>query len=245
MNCKYCQSENVIKQGTQKDVQYYFCNGCNHKFASTDTIPKMQNTTNDIADALNMYCEGMSLNEIRRNFIQQNGNYISKVTPYNWEQRFTDLVKKEADKHAPKVGNVWVADETVIHVNGKNVWLLDLIDTKTRFLLAAHLSETRTSKDAQILMEKAYKHAGKYPRIIFTDKLKAYLEGIERAYGAESQHIQCSPFEIMNNNNFIERFHSTLKSRTKVMRDLKSMETARTFLDGWLIHYNFFRPHMS
>ena len=94
-------------------------------------------------------------------------------------------------------------------------------------------------------MEKAYKHAGKYPRIIFTDKLKAYLEGIERAYGAESQHIQCSPFEIMNNNNFIERFHSTLKSRTKVMRDLKSMETARTFLDGWLIHYNFFRPHMS
>jgi len=226
-------------------VQYYFCNGCNHKFASTDTIPKMQNTTNDIADALNMYCEGMSLNEIRRNFIQQNGNYISKVTPYNWVQRFMDLAKKEADKHAPKVGNVWVADETVIHVNGKNVWLLDLIDTKTRFLLAAHLSETRTSKDAQILMEKAYKHAGKYPRIIFTDKLKAYLEGIERAYGAESQHIQCSPFEIMNNNNFIERFHSTLKSRTKVMRDLKSMETARTFLDGWLIHYNFFRPHMS
>jgi transposase-like protein len=32
-----------------------------------------------------------------------------------------DLAKKEADKHAPKVGNVWVADETVIHVNGKNV----------------------------------------------------------------------------------------------------------------------------
>ena len=77
--------------------------------------------TNDIADALNMYYEGMSLNEIRRKFIQQNGNYISKVTPYNWVQRFMDLAKNEADKHAPNVCNVWVADETVIHVNGKNV----------------------------------------------------------------------------------------------------------------------------
>jgi hypothetical protein len=23
------------------------------------------------------------------------------------------------------------------------------------------------------------------------------------------------------------------------------MKTARLFLDGWLVHYNFFRPHMS
>jgi len=35
-------------------------------------------------------------------------------------------------------------------------------------------------------MEKAYKHAGKYLRIIFIDKLEAYLEGIERAYGGQS-----------------------------------------------------------
>lgn len=29
------------------------------------------------------------------------------------------------------------------------------------------------------------------------------------------------------------------------MRGLKSIETAQLFLDGWLIHYNFFRPHSS
>jgi transposase InsO family protein len=29
------------------------------------------------------------------------------------------------------------------------------------------------------------------------------------------------------------------------MRGLKSIKTARQFLDGWLVHYNFFRPHMS
>ena len=43
----------------------------------------------------------------------------------------------------------------------------------------------------------------------------------------------------------IERFHSTLKERTKVMRGLYTVASARLFLDGWLVHYNFFRPHMS
>ena len=29
------------------------------------------------------------------------------------------------------------------------------------------------------------------------------------------------------------------------MRGLHTMESARRFLDGWLVHYNFFRPHTS
>ena len=47
------------------------------------------------------------------------------------------------------------------------------------------------------------------------------------------------------NTNLIERFHSTLKQRTKIMRGLKTPESARVILDGFLINYNFFRPHMS
>ncbi len=39
--CKYCQSDNVIKSGKYKDVQYYFCKDCKRNFASADTIPKM------------------------------------------------------------------------------------------------------------------------------------------------------------------------------------------------------------
>jgi murein DD-endopeptidase MepM/ murein hydrolase activator NlpD len=38
--------------------------------------PKMQTPTKVIADSLNMHYEGMSLAEIRRNFIQQDGNYV-------------------------------------------------------------------------------------------------------------------------------------------------------------------------
>jgi putative transposase len=245
IKCKYCQSERIRKYGLVNNIQRYYCNNCNRKFVATDTIPKMQTSTKCIADVLSMYYEGMSENEIRRNLIQQDNNYISNASVYLWVRRFTDLAIKETDKYIPQVSGVWVADETVIEIDGKNVWFWDIIDTKTRFLIASHMSNTRTSKDAEELMKKAYQRTKKIPRVIYTDKLRAYLEGIENVFGGDTKHLQGNPFDIEDNTNRIERFHSTLKERTKVMRGLKSTATARQFLDGWLVHYNYFRPHMS
>ncbi len=244
-SCKYCLSKSVIKYGKYKDTQYYLCKSCGKKFSNPDAIPKMQYSTSKVADAISMYFEGMSLKEIRRNFIQQHNDYISDVTVLNWVNRFTDLAVTESKRYIPNVGSVWVADETVLSVGHKNIWLWDIIDTKTRFLIATHMSETRTSKDAESLMKLAYERTGKIPRIIYTDKLRAYLEGIERVFGADTSHRQGSPFSIENSTNQIERFHGTIKSRTKVMRGLRTVESARKYLDGWLVHYNFFRPHMS
>ena len=245
MNCKYCQSKNVIKYGKYKDVQRYFCKDCKRKFANPDAIPKMQYSTSKIADVLNMYYEGMSLQEIRRNLIQQHNDYISDVTALNWVNRFSKLAIIEAGKYKPDVGRVWVADETMIELDGKNIWFWDIIDTKTRFLIASHMSYARTTRDAQALMRQAYNRTGKIPRVIYTDRLRAYLDGIELTFGADTQHRQGSPFDIENKANIVERFHGTIKSRTKVMRGLHTIASARLFLDGWLVHYNFFRPHMS
>jgi hypothetical protein len=92
-------------------------------------------------------------------------------------------------------------------------------------------------------MEKAQARAGKTPKIVLTDKLAAYVDGIEQAFGADSKHIQSKPFALKNSTNLIERLHGTLTDRTKVMRGLKEIETAKLFTDGWLVHYNFFRTH--
>ena len=58
-------------------------------------------------------------------------------------------------------------------------------------------------------------------------------------------HVQGSPFDVQNKTNRIERFQGTIKDITKVVRGSKTMPTARLILDGFLIHYNFFKPHMS
>ena len=95
--CKYCQSENVIKYGSYKGVQRYYCKDCKRKFSNPDAIPKMQYATSKVSDAINMYYEGMSLKEIRRNFIQQHNDYISDVSALNWVNRFSKLAIMEAD----------------------------------------------------------------------------------------------------------------------------------------------------
>ena len=95
------------------------------------------------------------------------------------------------------------------------------------------------------MMEKATERANKTPKVVMTDKLAAYLDGIELAFGADAEHRQGSPFDVQTNTNLIERFQGTLKDRTKVLRGLKKPETARKFIEGFLIHYNYFRPHIS
>lgn len=47
------------------------------------------------------------------------------------------------------------------------------------------------------------------------------------------------------NTNIIERFQGTVKERTKVMRGLKTIESAKIISEGFIIHYDFLRPHMT
>ena len=229
MKCKYCQSDDVIKYGLVKGVQRYYCKACKRKFVSGDTIPKMQNSTKVIADSLNMHYEGMSLNEIRRNFIQQDSNYVSKVTPYNWEKRFTKLAETEAAKYNPNVGDVWQADETVIHNNWggkkKRLWLIDIIDRDTRFLLATKLSLSRNKKDIALAMKEAKDKASKSPKRILTDGWVGYPDAIELVFGANTKHVQTTPFVEKNmSTNIVERVQGTLKERTKKPLNKRSIK---------------------
>ena len=244
--CKYCGSGDVVKYGTYQGAQRWWCKNCNRKFVDADTLPKMKTPIPQIAGAMSAYYGGMSLDEIARHHEQQYGTTLTDAGIYNWIVRFTEDAKRLTNPYIPKVGKVWVADETVLKIGGNNVWFWDIIDAKTRFLLASHISNTRTIKDVMTLMERASKRAGGLvPDIILTDKLAAYLDGIEQTYGANTKHIPIKGITAMLNTNLIERFHGTLKDRTKAMRGFKRIDTARLILDGWLIHYNFFRPHES
>ena len=167
---------------------------------------------------------------------------------------------KEADKHQPKVGDTWIADETYVYIDKskanvenpcdksrKAKWVIfwDIMDADTRFLLASHLASNRSTQDAKALIDKAAKRAGKIPKVVVTDRLKAHLDGIELAYGSGTQYKPGQPLSVEKNNSLIERFQATLKDRTKVMRALKNKDTLQKFTDGWLVHYNYFRHYMS
>ncbi len=240
--CRYCGSKNVVKYGKYNEVQYLWCKDCKRKFTEKDTLFRMKVPINQIATAIGTYYDGLSQNKIAGQLKRIYGTDVSDFAIYNWLERFTKDAINITDYYRPKVGVVWMADETVIDVAGKQYWLLDVIDIKTRFLIASRLSEYRRVEDVQAVMKQAYERTGIIPKVIMTDQLQAY-GAIKLVFGNKAKHLQVKKFTDRPNNNIIERMQGTIKARTKIMRDLKSLDTARVLIDGFLVNYNYFRPH--
>jgi putative transposase len=244
VNCKYCGSNAIVKFGSYKSVPRYYCKICKRKFKRDDTQFKMKLPTEQVATALHDYYDGgSSVRAIQRHILSETGIKPSTATIYEWIQKYTQYVIDSIKDYHPKVSINWIADETALKIEGQQVWLWDIIDSKTRVLLASRLSTSRTTKDAQILIDRAVKTTGIHPKTVLTDNLASYLDVF---YGKNAEHKLGSPFEHSDESTSrIERWHGTIKNRTKVMRGLKNIETAIDFVNGFLAFYNYLRPHES
>lgn len=249
VKCKFCDSLNVFRYGyDRKGSQRYICNECGHTFMDTGGTPRMRYPVEVIASAVSQFYEGMSLHAIQRQLKLDYGVMPDHHSIYDWIVRYTKKAVEMLAGVRPRVGNTWVADETVLKLKsggGENVWMFDCIDEDTRFMLGSHLAPGRYMRDAQALMQKAEDRAGKAPKLMITDKLAAYLDAIERAWGADTRHLQSGPFKLGTSTRSIERLHGTIKDRTKVMRGLANRNTAQLVMGGWTVHYNYFRPHLG
>lgn len=245
IKCPRCGSDDVDKYGVREGVQEYICLKCHRKFHAGDTPFGMRTPIEQIGASLNMYYTGSSLTDIANHLSQTYNNPVSRTAIYAWLIKYSEKAIEILEPLKPKVSDVWIADETAIKFEDRLYWIWDIIDRDTRFLLATLLSPNRGTAQAKHLMELASTRAGKIPRKVITDKLKAYIDGIELVFGSETKHVQSTPFAESDSTNIIERFQGTIKERTKVVWGFKSPQTARLVLSGFWIHYNFFRPHLS
>lgn len=251
VKCKFCgEWEKIVQYGhTSKQIQRYLCQKCGRTFLDNKAPERMQYPIEVIASAVNRYYESGSYHQIKRQLALDFGKMIDHSTIYLWVVKYTMIADKLLSNIPVEVGDVWVADETMIDLKsggGEKIWVWDAICDTTKFLLACHLSEGRTTQDALALMEKAERQAGRFPKVIITDKLRSYLDAVERAWGSDSHHLQSGPFvQGRGSTRAVERLHGTLKDRSKIMRALANKSSARLIISGWRIHYNFFRPHMG
>mgnify|MGYP001567434533 CR=1 FL=1 len=245
IRCKWCGSVDIIKHGVKDGEQQYICFKCRRQFSNKDAPYGMRTTVDQLGASLGMYYRGESLSDIAQHLNETYHNPVDRSTVYRWVIKYTLEALKLLEPLWPTVSDTWIADETVLKVEGGNLWFFDIIDEETRFLLASHLSKNRTISDVRIVMTKAYERAGKAPRFFISDSLPAYIDGIERVFGADAKHIKSHGMTESININLIERFHSTIKERTKVLRGFKTLDTAELILDGFLLDYNFFKPHMG
>ena len=245
--CKFCQSTSVVKNGKRNGVQYYLCKECGRGFVYNKALPRMRYPIDIVADAVYDYYAGVSLRKIVNGIDQKIGRRPADSAIYGWVKRLTRIGLAEAKNHTPQVGNKWLADECVIKLkDGKKYWLINVIDHDTRFLLASKLSSSRGIQSLKAAFETAQAKANKSPKFMLTDGWQAYQEACESVFGGDTKHVVTTPFKEKDlSTNIIERWHGTLRDRLKPMRGMDKSETYQLILEGFILNYNYLRPHGS
>jgi transposase-like protein len=250
MNCKYCESENVVKNGSVKGKQVFKCKDCGHRFVEGSDFPKMRIKSRIISTAIDFYFEGLSVRKIQTQIEKLYGVSISQVAVWKWIMKYSALVSQYVETLSPQLLGIYHIDETAIKCKGVQKWFWEIIDEQTKFLVAGHLSTTRTTADAVEIFEKSVRVAKRKPTSIYCDGLPAYVDGYNKVFRTMKKEgrpelVRKVGLQAVNSNNIVERLHSTLKNRLKATRGLKGEETVRTLLEGWVVHYNYVRKHQT
>ena len=150
----------------------------------------------------------------------------------------------------PQLSGLWHEDETMLSCEGRNIWFWEMIDEDTRFMVASHLSNTRTFEDTVSIFKKGVDQSKVRPRAVFVDGSHVYKSAFNKVFytmrkDTRVELVQRVGINARETNNIVERLHCTLKDRTRCMRGLHSYESTKLLLEGWSVHYNCVRPHQS
>ena len=248
-SCPRCGAgqEYLVKIGFRKNrsgpVRRFKCKKCGHTFTERLAFKSMRSDPFIIVLALDLYLKGLSTRMVAHHLSTMYGYNISHMTIYRWFRKYVKLISAYIKKLKPKVGKRWHADETKINVNGEPAYIWNILDRKTRFLLASHITRGRGAKEALKVLESAVKRAGGKPGDLITDGLRSY-EKAAKAVGIR-RHIKNVKFSGKTNNNLVESFHSLIKPRLKAMRRIRSIRSAKEMAEALLTYYNFLRPHIA
>jgi transposase-like protein len=250
MRCKYCGSENVVKNGSAKGVAIFKCKVCGHRFTEGSDFPKMRTEARIISSSIDFYFEKLSIRKISTQIEKLYGVHVSNVSVWKWIMKYSALVSQYVETLSPQLLGIYHVDETAIKCKGFQKWFWEIIDDQTKFLVAGHLSGSRTAEDAIALFEKSIRVAKKKPTSIYCDGLPAYVDGYNKVFytmkkDTRPELIRRIGIRAVHNQNVVERLHSTLKDRIKPTRGLKGEKTVRTLLEGWVVHYNYVRKHQT
>ena len=246
VNCPKCGSGQVKKMGVRNGQQRYLCKTCKKAFRVNGKAEGRKMDAEMMGSAIRDFYTGKSYKQIAEGLKEEYDldKEPSKATIYEWVQTHTDDAVKQMKGQKAKTGGHWVAYEMKVKVGGKQMWLWNVMDSETRYILAQHLTPRRDAQAARVVLRKAVNAADKPPKTITTDKLRSYLKPIKEIM-PEARHIQSEGLRADINNNLSERLQGTFRSRIKTLRGMDSRETGQRYLDGWVITYNNFRGHES
>ena len=186
------------------------------------------------------------------------GTEMGKTSIARWIQTFVPRISEYARTLTPELSDTWHADELFVKMKGGDTrksrtgdqtdrvaYLWNVMDRKTRFLLASKLSKYRDAIGGERAFKEAIGNAhDSRPERIFTDALHSYNDAVRFSFGGKVEHIANAGVRKTHaNSNRIKRINGTLRERVKVQRGWKNMTSQ--IAEGQRLHYNFVKPHQA
>ncbi len=158
--------------------------------------------------------------------------------------RFSQLLDKIERIILPKgnFGNKWHADETVVKIRDRRAYVWNILDSKTRYLLASYLSFRRNASTFERIFNEVKRRTKRSPRDLITDDLSSYSVVAKKNY---YNHIAGKKFVDSSNNNRCERLNKTIKRRVRYMEKFDNISAASKLVNGFRLYYNLVRPNMA
>ncbi|MYH04469.1 MAG: DDE-type integrase/transposase/recombinase [Cenarchaeum sp. SB0669_bin_11] len=253
-SCKFCSSENIVKNGTKQlkkggSVQLYKCKDCGKKFRHNLGFERKQATPEQITMAVDLVFSGLSTRKTA--FALKGMNIkVTHQTVLNWTTEYSRLMDKFMDKIQPQVGEQWRTDELYLKIKGNRKYLFAMLDSETRFWIAKMIATHKGNDDVAPMFKQAKKVAGKVPTTLISDKAANFHHAWKKQYKTknflhkDTEHIHDVAFDGIHHNNQMESFNgATLRHREKVCRGLKKDDSS--IISGLRIYHNFVRPHLG
>jgi len=244
--CPYCGSADVRPKGFRYNksgpVRMFRCRSCGKRFKDELSLERSGAKAALMVIASDLYFKGLSLRDISNHLWQVYGAEVPASTVHRWVVKVTDALKRALEETKLEVGDKWLADETVVKVNGEPMYLWNVMDYETKAYITSLLTSGRDTNDAIRAIKEAIKNAGKIPRTLVTDGLQSYRRALE-LLGLPIEHISNAGLAKDENNNMVERLHGTVKEWVREKRGAR--EKFEEIIDGYRVYYNYLRPSMA
>ncbi len=245
INCSFCGSAEVMKRGKRKTTtgikQRYKCKSCNRRFVP-DLVKRTKVDAKMITLIMDLYYKGLSLRDIRGSVKDFFGVKLHHETIRQYILKFSKQISEYTDKFKPQVSGRLQIDEQKLKTKSEKEWkwCWNVIDEKTRFLLANNITNERSIFEASIVLDKV-KSLIKKPVIITTDKLAAYKHAIATML-PQATHLNGVGLQSEHNNNSVERYHNAEREFDKGRRGFDRLEEWQA---GHRLFHNFIRENSA
>jgi len=97
LNCIYCYSKNVVRNGTRKRKvrvkKSFLCKSCQRQFVEPDGFERMRHKPENIIRAIHMHEDGFSLAKTKNHLWQHDGIKVTRWTISQWTSKYSLFLK--------------------------------------------------------------------------------------------------------------------------------------------------------